>query len=125
LEPITKLPIDISQIYKTRFYRNDYWNAAYSELVSVKQSADQVKVASTPLSMPLIVLTAARPPEILQKLQFPVEDYIAIWMQLQKELVKLSPNAKHVVIEDSGHYINLDRPDVVVKAIQQAIEMTR
>jgi pimeloyl-ACP methyl ester carboxylesterase len=41
---------------------------------------------------------------------------------LQKSLVALSTNSKEVVAENSGHYIMVDRPDLVISAIRDVVE---
>ena len=40
-------------------------------------------------------------------------------MQLQQQLATLSPRASLVVAEGSGHDIQIDRPGVVIDAIEQ------
>lgn len=35
-----------------------------------------------------------------------------------KDLLKFSTNSKHVVVEDSGHYIQIDRSDIVINEIR-------
>ena len=44
---------------------------------------------------------------------------------LQKELASLSTRGTHIIVEDSGHAIQDDRPDVVVDAIRQVVEAIR
>lgn len=41
---------------------------------------------------------------------------------LQKSLLSLSTNSKEVVAENSGHYIMVDRPDLVISAIYDVVE---
>ena len=36
-----------------------------------------------------------------------------------------SPYGKHIVVKDSGHWIHLDRPEVVVQAIREMVEFSR
>jgi hypothetical protein len=43
----------------------------------------------------------------------------------QDKLAKLFPNAKHVTVKDSGHYIQLDRPQLVTAAIVDVVEAVR
>jgi len=33
--------------------------------------------------------------------------------------LKFSVNSKKVVVEDSGHYIQIDRPDIVIDEIKE------
>jgi pimeloyl-ACP methyl ester carboxylesterase len=83
--------------------------------------------ADAPLQpMPLFVLTAGQgadpsttPPG------FPQETFDQMWQELQADLAELVPDARHVVAEQSGHYIHQSQPDLVVEAIQQVTEAVR
>ena len=44
---------------------------------------------------------------------------------LHREMVALSPDGTHIIAEGSGHGIQIDRPDLVVDAIRQAVESAR
>jgi pimeloyl-ACP methyl ester carboxylesterase len=45
--------------------------------------------------------------------------------KLQADLLSLSENSKQVVAEKSGHFIIIDRPDVVIDAIRQVVQSVR
>ena len=47
------------------------------------------------------------------------------YAELQSKLLSLSSNSKQVVVENSGHYMMVDRPDVVTEAIREVVEATR
>lgn len=47
------------------------------------------------------------------------------WRQLQTELAALSPQGKLVVAEQSGHYIHLQQPQLVIDAIKQVVAAAR
>jgi pimeloyl-ACP methyl ester carboxylesterase len=38
---------------------------------------------------------------------------------MQDELAALSSRGKHIVVEDTGHFIQLDQPQVVIDAIRE------
>lgn len=44
---------------------------------------------------------------------------------LHKELVALSPDGTHMIAEGSGHGIQDDRPDLVVDAVRQIVDLAR
>jgi pimeloyl-ACP methyl ester carboxylesterase len=79
--------------------------------------------AEAPLEpMPLVVLSAGQgadpatlPPD------WPVEEYAALWAELQEDLAGLVPGSRHVVAEQSGHYIHQSQPDLVVEAIRAVV----
>ena len=43
------------------------------------------------------------------------------WKKLQNEIANLSTNSKHIWV-DSGHYIQLEKPKVVIKAINEMLK---
>lgn len=47
------------------------------------------------------------------------------YAKLQADLLSLSENSKQVVAEKSGHFIIVDRPDVVIDAIRQVVQSVR
>jgi pimeloyl-ACP methyl ester carboxylesterase len=47
------------------------------------------------------------------------------YAKLQTELLSLSHNSKQLVAEKSGHFVIIDRPDVVIDAISQVVQSVR
>jgi pimeloyl-ACP methyl ester carboxylesterase len=47
------------------------------------------------------------------------------YAELQAKLLSLSSNSKQIVAENSGHFIIIDRPDVVIDAIKQVVQSVR
>ncbi|MFC4308796.1 alpha/beta fold hydrolase [Steroidobacter flavus] len=78
-------------------------------------------------SLPLIVLTAT-PQEPSDKNPLPREWQIAIeqvHQQLQRELVTVSTESKHIVATKAGHNIQLDEPQLVLDAITSLVVRAR
>ena len=63
-------------------------------------------------SVPLIVL-AATDHGVTPELE-------ALWQEVQARTAVLSPNGRLVVVEGSGHFIQGDRPQVVIDAVLDA-----
>lgn len=80
--------------------------------------------------LPLVVLTAGNTldTEALASVglpsDFPVEEIQAVWVELQEELASLSTESRHLIVEDSGHAIHLERPELVVDAIQEVLTLS-
>jgi pimeloyl-ACP methyl ester carboxylesterase len=53
--------------------------------------------------------------------QFRSSDYV----KFQGELLSLSQDSKEIIAEKSGHFVIIDRPDVVVDAIRQVVQSVR
>jgi len=49
----------------------------------------------------------------------------ADYVRLQADLLRLSKNSKEIVAQNSTHFVIIDRPDVVVDAIKQAVQSVR
>jgi len=47
------------------------------------------------------------------------------WQQMQDELAQLSTKSTHVIAKNSGHYIQLDRPDLVIEAVRGVVDQAR
>src|SRR4029079_16789237 len=77
--------------------------ATIDEFAAVEASSNQTREAHLSLgNKPLIVLTSG------------ANDADPMWHQLQKELASRSPTGKHIVATGSGHYIQDDRPALVI-----------
>jgi hypothetical protein len=80
---------------------------------------------------PLVVLTAMKKlsPDELQKMgmsQAQEMQMKTLWKQLQADLATWSTHSRHEIVPDASHYIQLDRPDVVIKAVREvAIEVRK
>ena len=46
---------------------------------------------------------------------------MALWGEMQVDLLKLSTRSKQVLATRSGHFVMLDQPDVVIEAIKELV----
>jgi hypothetical protein len=44
---------------------------------------------------------------------------------MQADLATLSPQGKQFIAEESGHYIQVDQPELVIDAIREVVEAAR
>jgi len=89
--------------------------AALEEMKMFEQMSSASKGASF-LDIPLTVLTA--------KQKFKNEDeknFFELFNKLQNKSLNLSTNSKQIFV-DSGHYIQLEKPEVVIEAVREMIE---
>lgn len=103
-------------------------NPDYPDLERIDTEASSTEmreaaVASPLRSMPLIVLTHGQPfdwgPD------FPAAALEDLWPPLQEDLASLVPDARLVVAEESGHFIQVQQPGLVTEAIRQVVEAVR
>jgi pimeloyl-ACP methyl ester carboxylesterase len=101
--------------------RPSYWRTVVSEGSSLDgASAAELEAAKRPLDIPLIVLTAGRPPFEGATLQ-ESEAIANLWRSSHEELARLSTRGERRDVPDAGHMIPGERPDVVEAAIREVI----
>lgn len=49
----------------------------------------------------------------------------SVWQQLQADLATLTPTARQIVALESGHYVLLEQPELVIEAIRAVVESAR
>jgi pimeloyl-ACP methyl ester carboxylesterase len=52
-------------------------------------------------------------------------EYMRVWREMQDSLAALSTNSRHVVVEDSDHFIHWSEPDRVIEAARDVISHAR
>lgn len=99
-----------------------HWATAVAERESSAESYTQARESALSVGLPLIVLSAENGVQAWKSpnMEITTEDR-QTWMTLQKELSELSSNSRWVIVPNSGHYIHLEQPDVVVDAIRSML----
>jgi pimeloyl-ACP methyl ester carboxylesterase len=85
------------------------WDKSLNEVGEVKSLGD----------LPEIVITAGTTFAGFEKVMFPV------WMGLQNRLASLSSRSVHVLARTSGHFVQVEQPDLVLAAVRAAVAATR
>ncbi len=104
------------------------WADPASEFDSVGQDSAEVNAAARGYgTMPLIVLTSTTNITSMQEVMGATAGQVATaqagWVALHNQLAAQSTRGVNCVIPDVGHYIQNDRPDVVVAAIREVITL--
>jgi pimeloyl-ACP methyl ester carboxylesterase len=103
----------------------EWLTTSAAELDSFPESCLQVRAAWHPVSAPVIVLTHGREDHIFP---FVSEDanraHEQLFAELQRELVRLSPEGRQVIVPGAGHMIPLDAPEVVVRAVRDVLDLS-
>lgn len=104
------------------------WHSARTgveELRAFSESASQTAAAGALGDMPLIVLSRD-PDRLLHDLSPDLEKQFAdTWEKMQEELAQLSRRSTHMLVKNSGHYIQLDQPNAVTEAVRNVVEQAR
>jgi pimeloyl-ACP methyl ester carboxylesterase len=92
-------------------------------------SMQRARAAEPLRPMPLYVLSHGQPwgPDVPTDVAsgFDPAVYEQVWQAGQDDLARLVPDARHSVATDSGHYIQLQQPQLVIDAIDQVVEAVR
>lgn len=104
-----------------------YMQAAWSEWASVfTVSSDEVRAAKRSYgAMPLVVLSRAPFPRQPHETQTMRDAKNYLWVELHDDIAALSTRGVNEIVPGAGHYIQLDKPDVVIDAIRHVIDAVR
>jgi len=96
-------------------------NPILPENINVKASEKQVCVGTFPVHLPVTAISST------------VSDFPAgiakradnNMLVLIRKFLSQFAHSRHIFAENSGHYIQLDRPDIVIASIQEMVAMVR
>jgi pimeloyl-ACP methyl ester carboxylesterase len=79
---------------------------------------------------PLVVLTGARrmPPRVRERLGISEADEArrrSAWLRFHQDQATWSTRSRHEVVDDAAHYVHVDRPDVVIRAVREVAGAVR
>jgi pimeloyl-ACP methyl ester carboxylesterase len=126
-----RLPEDAAAASRALAVTDTKWlEAIMAEQEAVEDILAEVGAADvgTMADLPLVVLARGRP-DALPPQVAPAPEVVAdverVWRELQAELAARSSRGTLIVANQSGHYIQLDDPELVVTAIRQVVESVR
>lgn len=123
-----KLPKDAAA--RMAAYVSKSVKGATSELDGFDQTMDDARAVRSFGNRPLIALTAMAPfkPAELETLKMKAADgarFKQEWKTLHAEQTALSTRGRQRIVPDAGHYIQIDRPDIVVAAVRDVVGEVR
>jgi pimeloyl-ACP methyl ester carboxylesterase len=104
---IRKLPVPILPVVRALWSQPKNFISLGQHVVALPVSAAQAAAVSSLRDLPVVVLSG--------------EHHAAPYTQWQRDLAPLSSRGRHVVAIDSGHWIHLDHPEVVTRAICEVV----
>lgn len=104
------------------------WHSAREQLAEIgafPESAAETASAGSLSDLPLAVLShdpdkpsSDLPPDLAKPTN-------VAWEKMQEELAHLSTRGMQTVAKNSAHYIQIDRPDIVIDAVRNVVEQAR
>jgi pimeloyl-ACP methyl ester carboxylesterase len=108
---VRKMPEETWPMVRAHWCLPKNFQGMEAYLESLPASAAEAAALAEPNAIPIIVLSAANAtPEQLEE---------------REAIVRRSPRGRHIIARRSGHWIQLDEPELVVEAIREMIEAVR
>ncbi len=108
---IRKLPAPILPIVRALWSQPKNFMSLGQHVAALPVSAAQAAAVSSLGDLPLVVLSG--------------DHHAAPYIDRQRDLAHLSSCGRHVVASDSGHWIHLDQPELVTRAIREVVAAAR
>ena len=108
---IRKLPPPILPIVRGFWSQPKNFISLGHHVAALPVSAAQAAAVSSLGDLPLVVLSG--------------NHHAAPYIDWQRDLAQLSSRAQHLVASDSGHWIHLDHPEMVTRAISEVVTAAR
>ena len=109
---IESLAPSVRQFARATSFRAAGYQTAADEIMHIRQSASEVRRSRRKLAIPVVVITGGRGAD-------------ENWRQLQRDQASLSERGCLMIVEESGHVVSVDQPEVVVDAIRTVVQTAR
>ena len=96
-----------------------------AEMQAIPESATQAGATGSLGDLPLTVLSHDPEKPSSEMRADLAKSVNESWEKMQDELAHLSTRGIHVVAKNSSHYIQIDRPDVVIDSVRRMVEHAR
>lgn len=98
-------------------------SATMEEMQNFNSIAADAGKISTFGDIPLVVITGASPQRWKKEASSDArKNSASIWMNLQKDLLNLSSNSTHIIANKSGHFVQMDEPEIIIQEIKKMLD---
>lgn len=116
------MPYNVRPLARSLINSSEAYQTVRDELISFRRSAAQVRNSGPLPDVPLVVISRGQQawPDTPKgnKLE-------RLWARLQDDLAERQVHVPHLFAQNSGHYVQLDEPGVVVNAVRSVIASMR
>ncbi len=98
------------------------WTGLIDELLATESLMDEARTIQSFGDKPLTIITGTAParwdsaPD-----RIPKERLVHSMMELQESLLELSPNSVWIHASESGHYVQLQQPTLIIEAVKEQL----
>lgn len=89
---------------------------------NMDQSGDETVHTGPYGAMPLLIFSSDEAKQRAEKMP---GDVLDAWNRMQENLLKLSTRSRRIIAKGSGHYVQLERPELIEKEVPRFIEQIR
>ena len=116
------MPQDVRPLARALINNIAAYQTIRDELISFRRSAAQVRDANPLPDVPLMVISRGQQawPDTPKGNRLE-----RLWTRLQDDLAERQAHVPHLYAQNSGHYVQLDQPGVVVDAVRSVIASLR
>ncbi len=111
IAPIDRIPAELRPMAAGFWVQPRFYQSLASQIQNMSESAAQVAGKRFRPNLPLTVLSASSLP--------------ANELEANKRLAAKSSHGTHIVVPNSGHWIQLDQPEAVISAIKDMVAILR
>jgi len=125
---VKRFPREVQQAYRAVALQLRHADAPFDEGAALDETLADLKDAPPLGDLPLIVLSHGIPSPAPPGPGLPAEvlhEAERLWQETQDELASLSSRGERIIAEGSGHYIQIDRPDLVIASVRRVVEAVR
>jgi pimeloyl-ACP methyl ester carboxylesterase len=108
---IQRLPPELWPVLRAHWSRPKCFRAMADYLESLPESARTARLMPIPAQIPFIVLSASTATEAE--------------LEERESWVRQSQLGRHIRVDNGGHWLQLERPSIVIAAIQELVEAAR
>jgi pimeloyl-ACP methyl ester carboxylesterase len=108
---VRKLPAEVHPVVQALWCQPKCFRAMADHLGVLEETAAAAGEVTSLPDVPLVIISSGdQPSETIAK---------------HRQLARLSPQGRHLVAAESGHWIQFDEPDLVIKTIREIVDRTR
>ncbi len=109
---IQEHPAELQPVIRMQISRPRLFLTANAEVRRIPQLDEALRAAGDLGDLPLTVMTGARNGASWGAFQ-------RVWRETQAQLAGLSRRSRHILVDDAGHGLPMERPDLVAAAIRE------
>ena len=124
--PVINVPDGVHDDYRAILASPSYFEGAVAETQAFEESLSIMADYDSSLeNLPLTIISRGQSEPLPFMLDDQIERLEMVWAELQLALLDLSTNSRHIIVENSGHYIHISEPALVIDAVRDMLDIVQ